>query len=480
MRGSGGSGGDSDRGGSGDPAGAWGEFTVGVGSFRLTLSFRVGSGEILALFGPSGAGKTTALRAIAGLARPDAGRIVIAGRTVFAAGDAAGGNNGAGASGYDGNTGNGGNSDGRNGDGDDGCGYGRPVWVAPHRRRVGYVTQQSHLFPHLTVAQNIAYGLSDRRGAAARQRVAELVRRLRLDGLETRRVGQLSGGQRQRAALARALAPAPALLLLDEPFAALDMELRRALGAELRAAIRPPGVAPTGTSPTGVSPTGVSPTGVAPTGIPATGVPAILVTHSREEALALGDTAQVIDGGRTVAVGPPLATLEQPGRGRVARLVGVENLLPMRVTARLPQDGTMVCVMAGDGGGVGSGNDGDIDNDGGNGSAGGGGDNGRGGRRLETPLADGCNVGDAVTVGIRASDIILASGPLPQSSARNTWAGVVAGVTLRPPGYEVALDCGGVMLRCHITGASLEAMDIARERRLWAIFKASSCFLLSE
>ena len=458
MRGSGGSGGDSDR------AGAWGEFTVGVGGFRLTLSFRVGSGEILALFGPSGAGKTTALRAIAGLARPDAGRIVIAGRTVFAAG----GNNGDGASGYDGNAGNGGNSDNGNGDRDgdgDGCGYGRPVWVAPHRRRVGYVTQQSHLFPHLTVAQNIAYGLSDRRGAAAQRRVAELVRRLRLDGLEMRRVGQLSGGQRQRAALARALAPAPALLLLDEPFAALDMELRRVLGAELRAAIRP---------------TGVAPTDVSATGIPATGVPAILVTHSREEALALGDTAQVIDGGRTVAVGPPLATLEQPGRGRVARLVGVENLLPMRVVARLPQDGTMVCVMAGDGGGVGSGNDGDNDNDRGNGGAGGGGDNSVGRRRLETPLADGCAVGDAVTVGIRASDIILASGPLPQSSARNTWAGVVAGVTLRPPGYEVALDCGGIMLRCHITGASLEAMDIARGRRLWAIFKASSCFLLSE
>jgi len=464
MMGSGGSGGGSDRAGAGDPAGAWGEFTVGVGGFRLTLSFRVGSGEILALFGPSGAGKTTALRAIAGLARPDAGRIVIAGRTVFAAG----GNNGDGGSGYDSNAGNGGNSDNRNGDRDgdgDGCGYGRPVWVAPHRRRVGYVTQQNHLFPHLTVAQNIAYGLPDRRGAAAQRRVEELVRRLRLDGLETRRVGQLSGGQRQRAALARALAPAPALLLLDEPFAALDMELRRALGAELRAAIRP---------------TGVALTGVSATGIPATGVPAILVTHSREEALALGDTAQVIDGGRTVAVGPPLATLEQPGRGRVARLVGVENLLPMRVAARLPQDGTMVCVMAGDGDGGGSGNDGDIDNDGGNGGSGGGGDNGRGRQRLETPLADGCNVGDAVTVGIRASDIILASGPLPQSSARNTWAGVAAGVTLRPPGYEVALDCGGVMLRCHITGASLEAMDIARGRRLWAIFKASSCFLLSE
>ena len=177
-------------------------------------------------------------------------------------------------------------------------------------------------------------------------------------------------------------------------------------------------------------------------------IPAILVTHSREEALALGDTVQIIEAGRVVAEGPPLHVLEQPGQGRVARLVGVENLLPMRVAARLPQDGTMVCEA--------------------------------GERALETPLADGCAVGDAVTVGVRASDVILAAGPLPQSSARNTWAGVVSAVELRPPGYEVALDCAGTVLRCHITGASLDAMGIAPGQPLWAIFKASSCFLLSE
>ena len=161
----------------------------------------------------------------------------------------------------------------------------------------------------------------------------------------------------------------------------------------------------------------------------------------------------------------------------MARLVGVENLLPMRVAARLPQDGTMVCVMAGGG----SGNYGNYGGDGGNygdsgdsGRAGGGGDKWRG-RAAAGDAAGGTGaLWDAVTVGIRASDIILASGPLPQSSARNTWAGVVAGWTLRPPGYEVALDCGGVMLRCHITGASAGAMDIAPGRRLWAIFKASS------
>lgn len=360
-----------------------GQFSVRVGGFSVELAFTVAAGRVLVLFGPSGAGKTTALRTIAGLVRPESGRIDIAGRTVFADND------------------------------------GEPLcWEPPHRRGVGYVTQQNHLFPHLTVAQNIAYGLPDRSGDSAHRWVFHLIDRLQLTGLEDRRVSKLSGGQQQRTALARALAPSPDLLLLDEPFSSLDMELRRTLGSELRATIRE------------------------------LNIPVIMVTHSREEALALGDAVQIIDAGRVVAEGPPLAILEQPGQGQVARLVGVENLLQMRVAARLPQDGTMVCEA--------------------------------GERALETPLADGCAVGDAVTVGIRASDIILATGPLPQSSARNTWPGVVSAVDLRPPGYEVALDCAGTVLRCHITGASLDAMGIATGQPLWAIFKASSCFLLTE
>ena len=364
---------------------ASGRFEVTIGGFHLDVSMKVKAGEILVLFGPSGAGKTTALRAMAGLIQPDTGSITIDGKVVFS----------------------------------DGMGNpGRAVWVPPHHRRVGYVTQQNHLFPHLTVSDNISYGLRGRRSPETRQRVAELIAALRLDGLESRRVWQLSGGQQQRTALARALAPSPDLLLLDEPFASLDMELRRELAAELRATVS------------------------------RLNTPVILVTHSREEALTLGDTVQVIDNGQTIAFGAPLSVLEQPGRGRVARLVGVENLLVMQVSARFPQDGTMVC-NAGD-------------------------------HSLETPLADGLDVGDAVTVGIRASDIILAAGPLPQSSARNTWSGVVSDVQLRPPGYQVALKCDGVTLRCHITGTSLDAMNIEPGLPLWAIFKASSCFLLSD
>ena len=189
MRGSGGSGGDSDRAGAGDPAGAWGEFTVGVGGFPadavVPCRFGGDTGAVRAIGGGQDDGAAGDCRA--GASR--CGRIVIAGQTVFAAG----GNKGDGTSGYDGNVGSRGNSDGRNGDGD-GCGYGRPVWVAPHRRRVGYVTQQSHLFPHLTVAQTLPTGCriggGRRRGSGWR----ELVRRLRLDGLETRPGGAAVGG----------------------------------------------------------------------------------------------------------------------------------------------------------------------------------------------------------------------------------------------------------------------------------------------
>jgi molybdopterin-binding protein len=234
---------------------------------------------------------------------------------------------------------------------------------------------------------------------------------------------QLSGGQQQRVALARALALNPGLLLLDEPFASLDAELRRSLRRELR------------------------------TMLAEARIPVVLVTHDREEALALGDVVQVIDQGRSLPPGEPLQVLGQPGQGRVARLVGVENLLPMLVESLRPQDGTMVCV-----GGAHDADSGPL-------------------LRLEVPLSD-FNQGDAVTVGIRASDIILSEGRLLKSSARNQLPGRVSAVEFRPPGYQVTLDCAAAALRCHITGSALHDMKIERGMPLWAVFKASSCFLV--
>ena len=347
-------------------------------------------GQVTALFGPSGAGKSTTLRIIAGLVNPESGHIEIGGRVVF---DGAGG-----------------------------------VMIPVHRRRIGYLTQQFHLFPHLTVGANIAYGLPGARSASASQRVKEMIETMRLKGLAERYPWELSGGQQQRVALARAMAPQPDLLLLDEPFNSLDAELRRGLRRELRAMVVE------------------------------SGIPAMLVTHDREEALAVADWVQVIDEGRMVSEGEPLDHLGQPGRGRVARLVGVENLIDLKVESQNPRDGTMICVDEG--------------------------------IRLEVPLdQEGSDVATEgsmpsvasplrrVTVGIRASDIILAQDDLKGSSARNRLRGVVLAVEARPPGYTVTLDCGRP-IQCHITGASMAEMSIQPGQELWAVFKASSCFLV--
>jgi len=365
-------------------ASGWVECRVGV--FHLETDWVVEPGQVLVLFGPSGAGKSTTLRAIAGLLRPVRGHVEVGGQVVY--------------------------------DGDDG------TWVPTHKRRLGYLTQQYHLFPHLKVAANIAFGLPEHNSTVGRERVSELSSLFELEGLEERYPWELSGGQQQRVALARALASRPAILLLDEPFGSLDAELRRTLHRELRSMLVQ--------SP----------------------VPVMLVTHDREEALALGDSVQVVNEGRTLVTGNPLEVLGQPGQGRVARLVGVENLFDLRVVERNSRDGTMTCVGPG--------------------------------LQLEVPL-DSRTSGrsslegdqDRVTVAIRASDIILAKEELAESSARNRLPGEVVSVESRPPGYAVTLNCGQ-HLRCHITGAALEEMGIQTGQRLWAVFKASSCFLVDQ
>ena len=361
-----------------------------VGSFGLEADWSIQPGEVLVLFGPSGAGKTTTLRAIAGLIQPERGHIEIGDRVVY---DSASG-----------------------------------LSIPTHRRQVGYLTQRYNLFPHLDVAKNVGYGLRGWSPTAATERVRELIEVLRLDGLEQRRPWELSGGQQQRVALGRALAPNPEVLLLDEPFASLDMELRRIFRRELRSTLT------------------------------SSHVPVLLVTHDREEALALADSIQVIDEGRRLTQGNPLDVLGQPGQERVASLVGVENLFSLTIESRNPKNGTMVCVGSG--------------------------------LRIEVPLdATMPNVGaagrpepsaeasDLVTVGIRASDIILSTQDIQNSTARNRLHGKVTRVELVPPGYQITLNCGQD-LHCQITGPALEELNIRPGMDLWAVFKASSCFLV--
>lgn len=357
-----------------------------VGAFDLQVDWNVAPGQVQVLFGPSGSGKTTTLRAMAGLLKPLAGQVEIDGRAV-----------------YDSEL---------------------NVWLPPHRRRIGYLTQQYHLFPHLNVLRNVAYGLREGHSGALRLRLLELLENFELTGLEERYPWELSGGQQQRVALARALATQPRLLLLDEPFAALDAGLRRTVRQELRAILsRNP-------------------------------APVVLVTHDREEALSLGDEVQVIEEGRTIARGVPVEVLGQPGQAAVARLVGVENLLRMRVASRHTRDGTMRLSLLGRGRTI----------------------------FLEAPLDSGpvsFARDEWMTVGIRASDIILSSLEPVGTSARNRLQGRVTRIEPRPPGYTIELDCG-LPLLCHVTGASLEEMEISVGQSLWAVFKASSCFLVRD
>ncbi|BCB76163.1 ABC transporter ATP-binding protein [Phytohabitans flavus] len=240
----------------------------------------VATGTLAAVLGPSGCGKTTLLRCVAGFERVHSGTIAVGGRTVA-------------------NTG---------------------THMPPHRRRVAVVPQEGALFPHLSVAGNVGYGLD--RAARRSGRVEEVLALVGLPGYGERMPHQLSGGQQQRVAVARALAPRPPLVLLDEPFSALDAGLRGDLRRDVREALR------------------------------ADGATAVLVTHDQGEALSMADQVAVMHDGQIVQSGPPSTVYREPASPWVARFVGEAVLLPATVDGpdavtplgRLPLHGT-----AGDG-----------------------------------------------------------------------------------------------------------------------------------
>jgi putative spermidine/putrescine transport system ATP-binding protein len=224
---------------------------VAVGGVDLDIA----AGEFFTLLGPSGSGKTTTLRVIAGFERPDAGRVELQGVDV--------------------------------------------TRVAPSQRAVNTVFQDYALFPHMTVAENVEYGLRVR-GVGRRERrarVDEVLERVRLPGLGDRKPGQLSGGQRQRVALARAIVNRPPVLLLDEPLGALDLKLRQEMQSFLQTLQRD------------------------------LGITFVYVTHDQEEALTMSDRLAVFNAGRIEQVGPPADVYEHPQTEFVAGFVGVSNVL---------------------------------------------------------------------------------------------------------------------------------------------------------
>ncbi|MFD4247497.1 ABC transporter ATP-binding protein [Streptomyces sp. NPDC058525] len=222
------------------------------------LDLTVPAGTLAALLGPSGCGKTTLLRIVAGFLRADAGTVTVGGRTLAGPG----------------------------------------VHLPPERRRIGIVPQEGALFPHLSVAHNVAFGLTGHDRTERRSRTEEMLELVGLGGYGDRMPHELSGGQQQRIALARALAPEPALVLLDEPFNALDSALRTGVRADVRAALR------------------------------ATGATALLVTHDQQEALSTADLVAVVRDGRVAQCDTPQEVYRRPADPWVARFVGDAVLIP--------------------------------------------------------------------------------------------------------------------------------------------------------
>jgi len=242
------------------------------------LSVEIPQGAFFAMLGASGCGKTTTLRMVAGLERPDEGRVVLDGQDI---------------------------TDRR-----------------AFRRPLNTVFQSYALFPHLTVADNVAFGLKERKQKQIDEKVAEMLELVELEQFGDRKPAQLSGGQQQRVALARALVNQPQVLLLDEPLGALDLKLRHQMQLELKRIQTE------------------------------FGITFVHVTHDQEEAMTMADTIAVMDRGRIVQMGSPVELYENPRTAFVANFLGVSNLLPGRIVERASEavivdvDGQMITVPA--------------------------------------------------------------------------------------------------------------------------------------
>jgi molybdate transport system ATP-binding protein len=350
---------------------------AGASSFVLDVSLEASPG-ITILFGPSGAGKSTLLDCIAGLVRPDVGRIIAAAELLFDSAAA--------------------------------------IDLAAQKRRIAYVFQTLALFPHLTVEENVAYGLSALSESKQRERVGEILSAFHAEHLRKKKPGEISGGEKQRIALARSLVTEPRVLLLDEPLTGLDAKLKSAIVDDLRAWNT------------------------------ANRIPILYVTHSREEVDALGERVIAIDNGRVVSAGTPMDVLDAPRRKRLAQAAGFENLLEGTVLDLRETDGVMR-VRLGD-------------------TA----------CEIEVPLGFAA-AGDRVRVAIRAGDILLATEQPRGLSARNIIEGRIASLEPRGTIVIARIDCSA-MFSAHVTPGAIRTLELDAGRRVWLVLKTHSCHLV--
>ncbi|HEY5177884.1 MAG TPA: ATP-binding cassette domain-containing protein [Terriglobales bacterium] len=345
--------------------------------FTLQVDLAVAAGFTI-LFGASGAGKTTLLDCVAGLQTPDGGTIAIGEAVLF-------------------------DSQSR-------------VNLPLRRRSVAYLLQSLALFPHMTVGQNVQYGLASLNKADRDTRSGEVLESFRVSSLVRRRPSEISAGERQRVALARALVTRPRVLLLDEPLTALDAITKARILDDLRAWNR------------------------------RHRIPVLYVTHDREEVFALGESAIVLEEGHILAQGSPHEVLHRPQSETVAQLAGFENIFDCSVTGSHPEYGTMTCRVAGS----------NLD--------------------LEVPLMR-VNASLPLRVGIRAGDILLASS-LPQGlSARNVLDGTIGSLEQRDMTVIAIVTCGPAF-EVHLTLGARESLQLKPGGQVWLVVKTYSCHVL--
>jgi molybdate transport system ATP-binding protein len=345
--------------------------------FALDVEFTVEPGFTI-LFGASGAGKTTLLDCIAGLQTPNAGRIAIGQEALF-------------------------DSE-------------RGVNVLASRRGVGYLLQSLALFPHMTVRQNVQYGLHALPPAAREARSREVMESFRIAALAERRANALSGGERQRTALARTLVLRPRALLLDEPLTALDAQRKSEILDDLRAWNEQQRI------------------------------PILYVTHQREEVFAVGERVIALEAGRVVAQGSAHDVLQRPQSETVAQLAGFENIFKCAFVAAHPEQGTMTCRIEGS----------TLD--------------------LEVALSR-IDRHRLLRVGIRAGDILLSACAPQGLSARNVFAGTIQSLQQRDVMVIAQVNCGAVF-EVHVTPAARESLRLREGGQIWLVLKTYSCQVL--
>jgi molybdate transport system ATP-binding protein len=346
--------------------------------FTLEIEFAVPDG-ITILFGASGSGKSTLLNCIAGLATPDNGRIALGGRTLF---DAA-----------------------------------SRINIPAGRRGIGYLFQDLALFPHMSIRRNLNYGLDGMQRPMRAERIMTIAESFKIDHLMERKPDELSGGERQRAALARSLVTDPAVLLLDEPLAALDQVVKSAIIDDLREWNE------------------------------AHRIPIIYVTHAAQEAYALGARMMVIENGRMIAQGTPQQVLRAPRQERMAQLAGFENVFNAEVTAVAEGSGTMTCQL----------NNRPLE--------------------IEVPLTQTAP-DRKLRVAIRAGDIILAVARPLGLSARNVMEGKIRSILQEGVKLIAMVEVEGVGFEVHLTPNAREELGLKAGGTVWVIVKTYSCHLV--